>query len=88
MEKRLFLNPTPLQLRAARTWLNWTLEDAARASEVNRQTVSRIENGTSRGTRDSIMALVRAYSRAGVWLDDGHIMFEPPEGQDDQTPTL
>jgi transcriptional regulator with XRE-family HTH domain len=78
MEKRLYLNPTPMQLKAARTWLGWTLEDAAEASDVNRQTVSRIETGTSRGTRDSIMALVRAYSRAGVWMDDGHIIFEQP----------
>jgi transcriptional regulator with XRE-family HTH domain len=76
MEKRIFTDPSGGQLKAARTWLRWTLNDAAEASGINRQTISRIESGVSEGTRSTIRSIVQAYADAGVWMDKGMIMAE------------
>jgi transcriptional regulator with XRE-family HTH domain len=79
MEKQVFTNPTQHQLRAARYWLNWTLDDTAAAANVSKQTVSRIETGASQGTRETIFKIARAYSQAGIWMAENRMMFEPPE---------
>jgi transcriptional regulator with XRE-family HTH domain len=76
MEKRIFTDPTGQQLKAARTWLGWSLDDAAEASGINRQTIYRVESGQSEGSRSTIRAIVQAYANAGVWLDRGLIMAE------------
>ena len=76
MEKRIFTDPSGQQLKAARVWLGWSLDDASEATGVHRQTISRIESGISGGSRDTIRAIVRAYADAGIWLDKGVIMAE------------
>jgi predicted transcriptional regulator len=74
MNKHIFTDPTGQQLKAARVWLGWSLDDAAEASGVNRQTIYRVESGQSEGTRSTIKSIVQAYASAGVWLDRGMIM--------------
>lgn len=67
------MDPSPGQLRAARAWLGWNLDEASEASGVHRQTISRIESGASQGTRETIRTLVRTYADHGVWMDRGEL---------------
>ncbi len=76
---KLYLEPTPEQLRSARSWLGWNLDDAAEATGVNRGTISRIEQELSQGTRDTIKRLATAYADAGIWLDENQITYVEPE---------
>ena len=71
------MDPTSNQLRAARSWLGWNLDDAADASGVHRQTISRIESGQSGGNRETVRSLVRAYAEHGIWMDKGMLRHEP-----------
>ena len=70
------MDPTSGQLRAARAWLGWNLDEASAVAGVHRQTISRIESGQSAGTRETIRALVKTYADNGVWMDQGELRNE------------
>lgn len=76
------MDPTPKQLKAARTWLGWDLDRAASESGIHKQTISRAENGHQAPTIDTLRAIVQAYARHGLWLDHGHIRFDPEVKED------
>lgn len=58
---------TPMQIRAARAMLQWTLEDLSRVSGVSISSIRRIEAEGERSTRPaSLAALRQAFEREGV----------------------
>lgn len=67
------------QFRMARAALRWSLEEAASASGVHRNTILRIEQGeASHGP--TIAAVVRAYEAEGVRFgENGGVEFTPEE---------
>ncbi len=75
------MDPTADQLRAARSWLDWTLEVAEEKSGVHHQTISKVERGQSKGSRDTIRKLVKAYADHGIWMDENKIEYHPPENE-------
>ena len=56
---------TPGQSRAARSWLEWSLERAAAEAGVGKSTVYRFERGKS-VLHIKVLALERAYEAAGI----------------------
>lgn len=69
--------PTIDQLKAARAWLCWTIDDAATAAGVHRQTVSRVESGVTKAP-ETIDALISAYEKEGIWFSAGGMVRKPP----------
>jgi PAS domain-containing protein len=64
---------TPMQIRAARAMLEWTLEDLSRVSGVSISSIRRIEAEGERSTRPaSLAALRQAFEREGVVFQDGN----------------
>lgn len=60
------------QCRAARALLDWTLDDLAQRSEVNRTTIYMFEGGRTSPRRATIKALRTALEDGGVrFLDNG-----------------
>ncbi len=57
---------TPNQSRAARGFLNWTLDDLARASGLSRTSLNNFEQGMGNLKADTFRAIVDAFDRAGV----------------------
>lgn len=72
-----FLVPTAAQLRAARAWVGWSLDAAAEASGIHRQTISRIESGASEGAMSTLRQLVSTYAAEGISFEKDAIRFHP-----------
>lgn len=65
------MRPNSLQVRAARSLLEWSQPDLATAAGVHLRTVAACESSTSRVSADSMLAIVGALEQAGiVFLDD------------------
>lgn len=60
------MKPTPGQLRAARGMLNLSREQAAHAAGLNHSTLGKAERGDPTLTRESLDAIVAAYTARGV----------------------
>ncbi len=75
---------TPMQIRAGRAMLQWTLEDLSRESGVSVSSIRRIEAEGERSTRPtSLTALRQAFEREGVAFSDDNGICLPrrPIGQ-------
>lgn len=61
---------TSAQLRAARAYLGWTMEQAAKAAGLHRRTLIRLENDESyaKGQPASLTRLVAAYRTQRISL--------------------
>jgi transcriptional regulator with XRE-family HTH domain len=57
---------TPQQSRAARGWLNWTVQDLAEKSMHNRKTVADFENGGRLPHERTLRDMRRAFEDAGI----------------------
>lgn len=68
--------PTPVQIRAARTLLGWTLDDLAQRMGVGRKRLMRLEDPEQKTRVDGnlIRAVVETIEAAGV-------RFVPPDDQ-------
>lgn len=63
---------TPMQIRAGRAMLQWTLEDLSRVSGVSISSIRRIEGESERSTRPaSLLAIRQAFEREGLVFHDG-----------------
>jgi transcriptional regulator with XRE-family HTH domain len=64
---------TSAQLRAARAYLGWTMEQAAEAAGLHRRTLIRLEKGGAYtdGQPASLRKLVATYRAYGIILDHG-----------------
>jgi transcriptional regulator with XRE-family HTH domain len=62
---------TSAQVRMARAALNWTVRDLARATGLHRNTISNIEVGRYAGDPESLRAIEKVFSRAGVEFTNG-----------------
>ena len=71
------MDPTAPQLRAARAWLGWSLMEAGEASGVHFQTIAKLERGASKGARETVRALMRAYYDHGIACDANVIYLDP-----------
>lgn len=62
---------TAAQLRAARAYLGWTMEQTATASGVSLRTVIRLENGESRarGVSASLKKIIFIYKSQQIILE-------------------
>jgi transcriptional regulator with XRE-family HTH domain len=56
----------PMQSRAARGLLDWTLADLAKAATLGLSTVKNFESGIRETTPANLIAIVRALEDAGV----------------------
>tara|TARA_R110002110_G_scaffold403959_1_gene621972 strand:- start:138 stop:383 length:246 start_codon:yes stop_codon:yes gene_type:complete len=65
-------NMTPEQCRMARAALRLGVRELAEAASVSAMTVTRYENGKSRGYADTIAAIRRALEDAGVEFIDAN----------------
>ncbi len=63
-------NIEPWQCRAARAALGWDAGTLSKEANVSRAQISAFENGHSRLQRANVEAIVAAFDRAGVYLDD------------------
>ena len=59
-------NPSPRQFRAARAWLNWSLDKAGERAGMSRFVVQRIEKGEPSVRSESIRAVRAAYEETGL----------------------
>ena len=68
---------TSAQLRAARAYLDWTMEQAAAACGVHRRTIIRLEKdeGYAAGQPASLMKLIAIYRKQRIMFD-----FDPRPG--------
>ena len=58
------------QLRAARAYLNWTMERAAEASSLHRRTIIRLEGGPyAESQPPSLRKMVATYRQHGIVLE-------------------
>lgn len=63
---------TPMQIRAGRAMLQWTLEDLSRVSGVSISSIRRIEGEGERSTRPASLAAIRqAFEKEGLVFRDG-----------------
>lgn len=71
---------TVAQLRAARAFLDWSMDDAAEAAGVTRRTVIRLEREPGYQERQprSLERLLAVYRKAGVEFDRGGV--RPADG--------
>ncbi|MDH4415190.1 MAG: PAS domain-containing protein [Rhizobium sp.] len=64
---------TPMQIRAGRAMLQWTLEDLSRESGVSVSSIRRIEGEGERSTRPtSLTAIRQSFERQGLVFSDGN----------------
>jgi transcriptional regulator with XRE-family HTH domain len=63
---------TSAQLRAARAYLDWTMEKAAMACGLNRRTIIRLENDEryAQGQPPSLKKLVALYRKRRILLEN------------------
>ena len=76
---------TPMQIRAGRAMLQWTLEDLSRQSGVSVSSIRRIEGEGERSTRPASLSAIRdAFEREGLTFSDGNTVslqgFPMPKG--------
>jgi transcriptional regulator with XRE-family HTH domain len=70
---------TPVQIRMARAALRWTQKDLAERSSVFANTIKNIESGMSDPKASTLLALRRAFARAGVeFIDDNGVRLREP----------
>ena len=70
---------TPAQSRAARSFLSWSLADAASAAGIAISTLQRFEKGLS-VMHNKVLALERAYEDAGIrFVGRTGVHLEPEE---------
>ena len=62
---------TSAQVRMARAALNWTVRDLAKATGLHRNTINNIEIGRYAGDPESLAAIERVLTRAGVEFTNG-----------------
>jgi DNA-binding XRE family transcriptional regulator len=62
---------TSAQIRMARAALNWTVRDLAKATGLHRNTINNIEVGRYAGDPETLKAIERAFTRAGVDFTNG-----------------
>lgn len=63
---------TPQQCRAARAWLDWTLDDLVKAAGVSIATIVKFEKGTRVPQDRTLRELEVAFANAGVqFIFDG-----------------
>ena len=64
---------TPMQIRAGRAMLQWTLDDLSRESGVSVSSIRRIEGEGERSTRPTSLSAIRqALERHGLIFSDGN----------------
>jgi predicted transcriptional regulator len=61
----------PAQCRAARSLLNWSQDQLARAAEVSPTTIATFEMGKSTPQRSTVKAIQQAFEAAGVQFING-----------------
>jgi len=61
---------TSAQVRMARAALNWTVRDLADATELHRNTITNIEVGRYAGDPETLAAIEKVLTRAGVEFID------------------
>lgn len=61
---------TSAQVRMARAALNWTVRDLAEATKLHRNTITNIEVGHYSGDPQTLEAIERTLTRAGVEFID------------------
>lgn len=82
MAEKTYIIPTPGQLRAARAWIGWNLDEASASSGVHKQTISRIESEASGGSLDTLRRLVECYEQHGIVIEVGALRYvEPSRGR-------
>jgi DNA-binding XRE family transcriptional regulator len=57
---------TVAQLRAGRAFLDWTTQRLAKAAQVHRETIGKIEGGRAVAQKATMARLVSALEQAGV----------------------
>jgi len=62
---------TSAQVRMARAALTWTVRDLAKATGLHRNTINNIEVGRYAGDPESLAAIERVLTRAGVEFTNG-----------------
>src|SRR4051812_29310091 len=67
---------TSAQLRAARAYLDWTMEEAAQAAGIAKRTVIRLERSEhyAAGRPSSLSQLVAAYRTRSIGLSQGGVV--------------
>jgi len=69
---------TPMQIRAGRAMLQWTLEDLSRESGVSVSSIRRIEGEAERSTRPASLAAIRqAFEYHGLVFGEGNSVSLP-----------
>jgi transcriptional regulator with XRE-family HTH domain len=61
---------TSAQVRMARAALNWTVRDLADATELHRNTITNIEVGRYAGDPETLAAIEKVLTRAGIEFID------------------
>lgn len=61
-----FMRISPVQLRAARAALNWSLQDMATATGVHRNTIHNFERGKFNMQQENMDAIVEVLKKHGV----------------------
>lgn len=56
----------PAQSRAARAFLNWTLDDLAKASGLSRTSLNTFEQGASNAKAETYRSIQNAFEKAGI----------------------
>jgi AraC-like DNA-binding protein len=74
---------TPMQIRAGRAMLQWTLEDLSQHSGVSISSIRRIEAEGERATRPaSLNAIRQAFEQEGLIFTDGNgVALQRAEGR-------
>ncbi len=66
---------TSAQLRAARAYLGWTMDQAAEAAGLHRRTIIRLESGSyGESHPPSLMRLVAMYRQQQILLECGGLV--------------
>jgi transcriptional regulator with XRE-family HTH domain len=61
----------PAQCRAARALLNWSLDELVRRSGITKKTIADFERGATTPRPRTMVALERAFTRAGIEFFNG-----------------
>jgi transcriptional regulator with XRE-family HTH domain len=68
----------PSECRAARSLLNWSQDQLARAAEVSPTTIANFETGKSTPQRSTLRAIRQTFEAAGVeFLEGGGVRLKP-----------
>ena len=79
---------TSAQLRAARAYLDWTMDRAAAASGLHRRTIIRLESGRyAEGLPPSLERLVAVYREQRIVLEGNGLALADKAAQPTAAPT-